>query len=77
MGENVSPVELRQLLYEAAADELGKNQSNVVEAIVVHRVVERVIQEAMPFLDYGIDEPRTRPQDGRWYARLWRKGVDQ
>lgn len=74
----MSPVELRQYLLEAAIDELGKNDSNVVQDIVVHRVVERVIQEAMPYLDSGKGEAVVHDAVGaHWYSRLWRRGEDQ
>lgn len=69
----MSPVELRQHLLEAAVDELSKNESNVVQDIVVHRVVERVIQEAMPYLDSRHDEEMlVVDESGRFHRAWWR-----
>lgn len=65
----VSPVEIRQIAFDAAIEELGKNESNVVQDIVVHRVVERVIEAMMP---YVCPEPPTLEEQLKGIDRIKR-----
>jgi hypothetical protein len=67
-----SPVELRQIGYQAGADFLEGVESNVIERQMLARAIEHVVEALIPYLCTEPVAP-TAPQGGGWMPRWKRK----